>query len=42
MAAREGDEVLIGLLRRGDPRPQIGERAISKLIHLSHGRRLTG
>ena len=37
MAAREGDEVLIGLLRRRDPRPQIGERMILEADHPSHG-----
>ena len=36
MAAGEGDEVLIGLLRRRDPRAQLGDRPILEVDHLSH------
>ena len=36
MPAREGDEVLIGLLRRRDPGTQACDRAILKVDDVSH------
>src|SRR5687767_5407243 len=36
MAAREGDQVLIGLFRRGDARPQIGDRPVLEVDHCPH------
>src|SRR3546814_10980684 len=41
MAAREGDEVLVGLFRRRDPRLQVRHRPILEVDHRTHAGKLS-